>query len=135
VLVGADAILIRGPSGAGKSRLAFDLIAAPRGLLFARLVADDRVSLEAHCGRLIARPPAGLAGLLEVRGLGIRRLPFEEVAAVGRVIDLADPDGARMPESNQVVIEGIALPRLAVAPGQDPFRLVLATLTSGAGST
>jgi len=76
VLAGARAVLIRGPAGSGKSQLALALIqAAETGLLrFARLVGDDRVHLEARHGRLIVRPAAALAGLIEVRGLGIRRL-------------------------------------------------------------
>src|SRR5262245_7740837 len=94
VLVGARAVLIRGPAGAGKSRLALALIDAARGgqLAFAALVGDDRVHLEAVHGRLLVRPAATLAGLVEVRGLGIRRLPIEPVAVVGLVVDLAATD-------------------------------------------
>lgn len=134
VLVGARAVLIRGPAGAGKSRLALALIeAAQAGLLrFARLVADDRTHLEAVNGRLIARPPAALAGLLEVHGLGIRRLPFEPVAAVGLVVDLAADDAARLPEarSRAVTIDGVTVPRLPIAPGGDALRLTIAALTT-----
>ena len=77
VLVGARAILIQGPSGSGKSRLAMALLdAAGAGLVpFARLVADDRCHLETAHGRLLVRPAPALAGLIEVRGLGIRRVP------------------------------------------------------------
>ena len=91
VLIGAKAVLIRGPSGAGKSRLAFELIKAGRtgALPFARLVADDRAHVEACGGRLLVRPAAALAGLIEMRGLGIRRLAYEPVAVVGLVVDLA----------------------------------------------
>ncbi|MFL4983414.1 MAG: HPr kinase/phosphorylase, partial [Xanthobacteraceae bacterium] len=90
VLVGARAILIRGAAGSGKSRLALALIeAAETGLLrFARLVADDRTHVQAVHGRLLARPAEMLAGLIEVRGLGVRRLPFEPLAVVGLVVDL-----------------------------------------------
>src|SRR5690606_10303186 len=58
VLIGAKAVLIRGESGAGKSVLALQLMTAVQrgGLAFARLVADDRVLLEATHGRLLARP-------------------------------------------------------------------------------
>ncbi len=139
VLVGARAILIRGPSGAGKSRLALALIeAAPTPLIpFARLVADDRVELEACHGRLLARAPKALAGLIEVRGLGIRRLPHEPVALVGTIVDLAAPDAQRLPSppQRQTVMAGISLPRLAVALGMDPFAAVVALLgTSDAGA-
>jgi HPr kinase/phosphorylase len=132
VLVGPRAILIRGPSGAGKSRLALALIqAAQTGLLlFARLVADDRVALAACHGRLLARPPAELAGLLEVRGLGIRRLDHEPVAVVGLVVDLGAASAQRLPEApeRQALISGIELPSLSIGPGTDPLPGVLALL-------
>ena len=132
VLAGARAVLIRGPSGAGKSRLALALIAAAEtGLLrFARLVSDDRSRLAPHHGRLLVRPAAELAGLIEVRGLGIRRFAFEPVAVVGLVVDLAAADGERLPAeiSQHVELEGIAVARLAVASGVDPLPLVLAAL-------
>ncbi len=43
------------------------------------------------------RPAPSLAGLIEIRGLGIRRLPYEPVAVVGLVIDLAASDAERLP--------------------------------------
>src|SRR5262245_25455010 len=99
VLVGARAILIRGPAGSGKSRLALALIhAAETGRLpFARLIADDRVRLEARNGRLLAWAPDTIAGLIEVRGLGIRRVAYEPMAVVGLMVDLAAPDSERLP--------------------------------------
>jgi serine kinase of HPr protein (carbohydrate metabolism regulator) len=132
VLVGARAVLIRGPAGAGKSRLALDLIAAARGglLRFARLVGDDRLHLEAANGRLLARPAAALAGLIEFRGLGLRQLAYEPAALVGWVVDLAAPDAERMPGAQQTEIAGIVLPRLAVAAGAAALPQVLALVTS-----
>ena len=127
VLVGARAVLIQGPSGSGKSRLALALLQA---VPVARLVADDRAHVEAHHGRLLVRPAETLAGLLEVRGLGIRRLAFEPLAVVGLVVDLGVPDAERLPRktAGQTTIAGIVLPRLAVAPGLDPLPMVLAAL-------
>ncbi len=134
VLVGARAVLIRGPSGAGKSRLAFELIEGTRagGLRFARLVADDRAYLEAAGGRLIVRPAETLAGLIEVRGVGLLRLPYEPSAVVGLVVDLAAADAERLPEARTKAteIEGISLPRLAVAANGGALQGVLALLTS-----
>jgi HPr kinase/phosphorylase len=132
VLVGPKAVLIRGPAGAGKSRLAWDLIqAAAQGALpFARLVADDRAYVEARSGRLLVWPAPELAGMLEIRGLGIRRLAYEPLAAVGLVVDLAASDASRLPpaEAESITISGVALPRLAVALNAQPLALVLATL-------
>jgi serine kinase of HPr protein (carbohydrate metabolism regulator) len=126
VLVGAKAALIRGPSASGKSGLALRLL---QSLPFARLVGDDRVRLEAANGRLLVRPHKELLGLIEVRGLGIRRLPFEPVAVVGLVVDLA-AEAERMPQAPalQAQLEGISLPRLGLPPQADPLRVVLAML-------
>jgi HPr kinase/phosphorylase len=130
VLVGARAVLIRGPAGTGKSRLALALIhAAQTGALpFARLVADDRAHLQGINGRLLVGPAERLAGLIEVRGVGLRRLPFEPLAVVGLVVDLEAADSERLPSPavRTTLVEGIPVPRLAVAPGADPLPRVLA---------
>jgi len=138
VLVGTRALLIRGPSGTGKSRLALDFIEAARtgALLFARLVADDRVHLEPAHGRLLARPAAALAGLIEVRGVGVLRLPYEPAAVVGLVVDLAAAEVQRLPDTAARTTEicSIALPRLAVASGDAALPAVLALIKSPADS-
>jgi hypothetical protein len=130
VLIGAWAVLIRGPSGSGKSRLVFDLIlAGARGLLpFVRLVGDDRVCCAGAYGRLLVRPAAGLEGLIEVRGVGLLRLPFEPVARIGLIADLGVAVTPRMPGPADIAadIGGIRLPRLAVTAGEDPIRQIIA---------
>jgi serine kinase of HPr protein (carbohydrate metabolism regulator) len=116
VLVGGAGVLIRGASGAGKSRLVRELIA--RGAAtdrFVRLVADDRVTLAAAGGRLVARPHPDLAGLVEVRGLGIASLPHESAALIRLLVDLvATADMPRMPGAADSVtsLHGISVPRL-----------------------
>src|SRR5215217_6053216 len=94
VLVGSRAVLIRGPSGAGKSRLAFELVLAGRTgqIPPAILVGDDRVRLDTSGGNLVVRPAQELAGLIEVRGLGIRRIEHVGEAVVGLVVDLIAAD-------------------------------------------
>jgi HPr kinase/phosphorylase len=138
VLIGARAVLIRGPSGSGKSRLALALIAAGRvhTLHFARLVADDRVYLEAAGGRLLARPAEALAGLMEVRGIGLLRLDYEPVAVVGFVVDLAADDADRLPgeSARRTEIDGIELPRLPVAADAAPLPGVLALINLPQGA-
>lgn len=88
------AVLLLGESGMGKSDLALQLIA--RG---AKLVADDRVDLFLRGEKLWARAPVQLAGLLEVRGLGIVRLPFAAEAQIGLAVLCTDVGAIpRMPE-------------------------------------
>lgn len=138
VLVGARAVLIRGPSGSGKSRLALELIQAGHdgalccgALRFARLVGDDRVHVAAAHGRLLVQPATALAGMIELRGVGILKLPYEPSAVVGLVVDLA-AETERLPDARQRVteLEGVALARLAVAAGEPALPTVLALLTS-----
>ncbi len=105
------AILLRGPSGSGKSDLALRLI--DQGAL---LVADDYVNLSARNGDLIASAPDRLRGLLEVRGLGLMRLPGLPSAVVRLVVDLVDAAQVeRLPESATTVIAGIQVPAYALA--------------------
>jgi serine kinase of HPr protein (carbohydrate metabolism regulator) len=139
VLVGNRAVLIRGASGAGKSRLALDLILAGRAgqIAAAVLVGDDRVHLTARQGKLVVRPARELAGLIEIRGLGIRRCDFVDEAIVGLVVDLAAADGERLPppEALQTQISGIKIPRIPVGIGFAAFPLVAAALTMAASSS
>jgi serine kinase of HPr protein (carbohydrate metabolism regulator) len=139
VLVGDRAVLIRGPSGAGKSRLAFDLILAGRAgqIPPAVLVGDDRVHLEASGGQLMVRPARELAGLLEIRGLGIFNCDFVSEAVVGLVVDLAAPDAERLPppEALRAQTKGIELPRIPVEIGYAALSLVIAALTMTAISS
>ena len=138
VLVGERAVLIRGPSGAGKSRLAFNLILAGRAgqLPPAVLVGDDRVHLDTVAEQLWVRPAPALAGLIEIRGLGIRRCDFVSEAIVGLIADLAAGDAERLPppEARTIRLNGVELPRIPIAAGFDPFPLIAAALTTTAGS-
>jgi len=134
VLAGSKAVLIRGPSGSGKSLLAWNLLnAASQGLLpFTRLVGDDRLQVIGQSGRLLVRPAKALSGLIEIHGLGIRRLPFESVSVVGWVVDLAAADAARLPaaEATTALIAGIKVTRLPVAAGMAALPMVLAALST-----
>jgi serine kinase of HPr protein (carbohydrate metabolism regulator) len=134
VLIGPRAALIRGPAGSGKSGLVLALLeaAAAGRIRFARLVADDRTELTVQNGRLLLRPPPTLAGLIEVRGVGVRRVAFESVAMAGLVVDLAAADAERLPAvpAQMVDLDGVRLPRLPVAAGADALAAVLAMLHS-----
>jgi serine kinase of HPr protein (carbohydrate metabolism regulator) len=85
-------ILLLGKSGSGKSDLALRLIA--RG---AKLVSDDRTDLFLERGKLAARAPGSIKGLIEVRGLGIVALPSAAKARVSLAV-LLEGQKARQPQ-------------------------------------
>ena len=110
-LAGAG-IVLRGPPGSGKSDLALRLIDGG-----ARLVADDRVVLEAASGSLFASAPPALAGMLEVRGIGLARVPSLDRARVAVVIDLAAASEIeRLPEPATCQLLGVSLPCVRLEP-------------------
>ncbi len=95
-------VLLTGPPGSGKSDLLLRLL--DRGFM---LVADDRV--EVNDG--MASPPAALAGLLEVRGLGLLHLPHLPLARLALAIELGRP-GERLPSPARH--PGLGLPVIAL---------------------
>lgn len=131
VLVGEAGVLVRGPSGSGKSALARRLVAAAAASgRFARLVADDRVRLHACHGRLIARPVPAIAGLSEMRGVGVVAGPHEAGAVVRLVVDIARESPERLPdlEARETEVAGVRLPRVTGIGGVDLADWVLARL-------
>ena len=110
-LAGAG-IVLRGPPGSGKSDLALRLIDGG-----ARLVADDRVVLEAASGTLFASAPPALAGMIEVRGIGLARVPSLDRVRVAVVIDLAAASEIeRLPEPATCQLLGVSLPCVRLEP-------------------
>jgi HPr kinase/phosphorylase len=105
-------ILLRGPSASGKSDLAIRLIEAG-----ASLVADDRVDLAASGGRIVASPPPALAGLMELRGLGLVELPNLAEVPVVLICDLVRPDAVeRLPLPGWCEYLGARIRQMPVAP-------------------
>ena len=112
-LVGERGVLIRGASGSGKSSLLLALIATDPARN--ALVADDRVSLTAASGRIVASVPDAIAGLMEVRGQGIVRRPFVSPVVIDLVVDLVSPgESERMPGAGErrTELAGIFLSQL-----------------------
>lgn len=118
VSIDGHGVLLRGPSGSGKSDLALRLIEAG-----AVLVGDDYCSYRTESGWdgdiLIATSRPEMAGILEVRGLGLVRVGHVREAPVRLLFDLYPgqvPD--RMPARETVDLHGVAVPRLRLDPFQ-----------------
>ncbi|PLX35186.1 MAG: aldolase [Hyphomicrobiales bacterium] len=114
-------VLILGQPGAGKSQLALRLIEGGFQPPF-RLVADDRFLALRQEEGLTVRAPGALAGLLEVRGLGIVHLDFAPLSRAGLIVRLAARDEIeRLPEfpHHHTDIEGVRLPGIDLC-AEDP---------------
>jgi serine kinase of HPr protein (carbohydrate metabolism regulator) len=132
VALEGEGVLLRGPSGSGKSDLALRLIDGG-----ARLIADDQTELTRVADGLLARSPASIAGRMEVRGIGILRVPTVPSALLRLVIDLVAPDRVeRLPEPQFCDYLQCSLPLLALAPFEASapakIRLALASLVKSA---
>ena len=94
-------VLLLGPSGSGKSDLLLRLL--DRGFA---LVADDWVDLAGG----IASAPSTLAGLIEVRGLGLVSMPHLRTARLVLAVELEA--GERMPHPERHEASGCPLVRI-----------------------
>ena len=108
-------VLLLGPSGSGKSDLLLRLL--DRGFA---LVADDRVEFSDG----IASVPEAIAGLLEVRGLGVIRLPHVASVRVALAVELRTGD--RLPTPSIHALSGRPLVRINPAAPSAPQRVALA---------
>jgi HPr kinase/phosphorylase len=118
-------VLIIGKSGAGKSDLALRLI--ERGAI---LVSDDRTELLLTGGSLIARAPANIRGLIEVRGVGIVAVPFAAKVRVALAVSL-DGSKSRLPQREDYkapwdLSAPLPLLRLAAFDPSAPAKILLA---------
>ena len=102
-----SAVLLLGDSGSGKSGVALRLVG-----MGAKLLADDQVLLSVESGRLRAEPPQMGHGHIEIRGIGILKLPASGPAPVLFCVRLSQEATPRMPEKEFFHVEGlqIALP-------------------------
>ncbi|HEY0123113.1 MAG TPA: HPr kinase/phosphorylase [Rhizobium sp.] len=133
IVVATTGLLFLGPSGIGKSSLAFSCLAAAKPLgLFAALVADDRVLVSERNGHVIAECPPTIAGLMEVRGTGILRIPYISPVLIHFAVLPVDPATAeRLPDENERidVTEAISLPVIRVsAAAVNPLAIIMAKI-------
>jgi hypothetical protein len=107
---GGAGVLFLGVPGAGKSDLLLRMM--QRGW---HLVADDQVVLSVEGDALAAEAPPELAGLLEVRGVGIfNGLPHAGAKLRLAVLLVGRDEVPRLPEPRVFTVLGRGLPLLAL---------------------
>lgn len=116
VAVEGSAALLTGPSGSGKSDLALRMLTGAfrdRGrMLTARLVSDDQVVVERAGDRLRVRAPDAIAGLVEVRDIGLVTFDHLPEAEARLIVDLRGA-GERLPDPGERrEVLGVPLPVL-----------------------
>lgn len=105
VAIAGRAILIEGLSGSGKSDLALRLI--DRG---ANLISDDYTIVRRVGKGLLASAPPTIAGLFEVRGVGLIPMPFDSDVPVALIASIADTI-ERLPEATTTrIVAGVGIP-------------------------
>jgi HPr kinase/phosphorylase len=133
-LSGTNGVLLLGASGCGKSDVALRLLDRD-----AALIADDRVVLTAVDGLLFAAAPESGRGLLEVRGVGVVRLPPERCARYVQIKMAVKLDEApeRMPENEVMTWLGVDVPLYRMQAFEvstvSKLRLIMQTLLSESG--
>ncbi len=118
VSIGGRGVLIEGPAGVGKSSLALALM--DRG---AALVGDDGVSLEHDGERLIASPVPAIAGLIEVRNLGLISVPVVGGVSVALVLVLDHGAPRFVTEAEETIRHGAKLPLIRLWPDSPQLAL------------
>ncbi len=109
IAIDQQAVVLMGAAGTGKSDLALRLI--DEGAI---LVADDQVLLHCTGNHLMAAPATSLAGLMEMRHIGLMYLPFIAPVAVALCVDLAvlDEKLERLPEKSSILLLDHPVPQL-----------------------
>ena len=111
VAIDGRALVIEGAPGSGKSSLALALI--DRG---AQLIGDDALMLAPSGPRLLASPHPRVAGLIEVRNVGLVTLPVIADVPVALVLVL-DPEAPRHVERAETAERaGVIVPLLRLWP-------------------
>jgi len=117
VIIGDAGVLIRGVSGSGKTTLSRKLVdLARKNGHFGQIVGDDRIGLRVNGNRLIAKVHPAIAGKIELRGVGIGSLKFEEQAVIRLLVDCETVLRSRVPVSTEGFIEllGVSCRRILV---------------------
>jgi serine kinase of HPr protein (carbohydrate metabolism regulator) len=113
--------LVMGEAGSGKS----DLVLRALGSGF-RMAADDRTLVWRSGGMLYGRAPESIAGLIELRGVGILPEPAVPLAEIVLIVRCEPPgEIERLPDAELEELARVRIPllRLAALEASAPAKL------------
>lgn len=119
-------VLITGKAGTGKSALALQLMS-----MGFTLIADDRVHLQFVGAELTAHCPPTIAGLIEVRGVGILKADHLPAAPIMLVVDLDQTEHERLPERRTVTLLGCEIALISAIHGPHFAAAILQIVKAG----
>ena len=133
VAIHGDGVLLSGQSGSGKSDLALRLI--DRGAV---LISDDGVLVDTGGPFPILRTAPNIAGMIEMRGIGIVPMPFVDSMPLRLVVNL-DTRPERLPPpllTTKIAGCDIASIALSAFEASAPLKVerALSALTESKGS-
>lgn len=132
VAINGAGILLLGPSGSGKSDMALRLI--DRG---ATLISDDGVLVEAGDPFPLLRTAPNIAGMIEIRGVGIVKMPFADSIPLNLAVALADILERLPPPEQSKSIAGSEIPfvRISAFESSAPIKVEQALRLALEGSS
>jgi HPr kinase/phosphorylase len=109
---GGSGCLILGASGTGKSRITAEAL-----MMGAKLIGDDRIVLQPLMGMVAAAAAPEIAGVIELRGLGLLRMNDTLGKHVLHLVIELDPTAdERLPRVEKRQFLGVDVPYLRMAP-------------------
>lgn len=105
VAIEGKGLLITGASGRGKSGLALQLMAYG-----ARLISDDQTHLSRVGTDIIASAPETIAGMIEMRGVGLLNASTAPPTPLRYVIDMDHTETERLPPVRFKTLLDVNLP-------------------------
>jgi hypothetical protein len=105
-------LLLVGASGSGKSDLALRIMDAGGSL-----ISDDYTELSVKDDQLFGSPPDAIKGMIEVRGVGLLKVPYIRSARLDVLVMCESKTVIeRLPPVIHTNIEGIRLRQLSLYP-------------------
>lgn len=105
-----NGIMIIGSSGSGKSDLALRLIDSG-----GTLISDDRTVCERKDNKIFLFTLKEIKGLIEVRGVGIIKVPYVENVQLKLLVSLTEEKLDRLPRIKNKKIFNISIPQIKIS--------------------
>ena len=109
VALGENGLLILGVSGSGKSDLALRLIDSG-----ATLISDDQTVCMKKANDVRLFSMEKIYGLIEIRGVGLMKVPYIENIKLSMIVELVDKEIDRFSTKKKKILLGLKFPLIKI---------------------